>query len=353
MNPRLLTRTHYQVDEPAYLRVLLIRCTSPIRSEHKERVANRLTRELKALGGLNVAAAKYAIDLGRATGLLHDSNVWTERGHVLGLIASAESATRGMDLSVREKVFFLRTFLEADGAALVYFLHKLALGQLLPIETENWNAIANDLFITTYRSYGFLSTDVTDRIRLRQLIQKRLARPFSGAHSGEHQCFVHVQTMLRLGLAEKAPEGTSRVYKCAEGRGSEDVRYLAGQLPDVETLEAAVKKQRWTEYASRLYAPSVAQDTPAGNEDDDSFYEDLFDVYRKVSSNGVPMCALRTLVEAVQIEEVVRGQKVGSFDKRLDDLRRLQRRHPKKVHFHVDRAGRPAYLKLDSGLHRD
>ena len=101
MTPRLLTRTHYQVDEPAYLRVLILRCTSPIRSEYRERVAERLVDKVRELGKMNVAAAHYAIDLARATGLINANNVWTERGQLLNLINEANDTVKGIELSLR------------------------------------------------------------------------------------------------------------------------------------------------------------------------------------------------------------------------------------------------------------
>ena len=40
MEPRIVTRTHYQVDEPAYLRHLILDCTSPTQSSYSDVVAN-------------------------------------------------------------------------------------------------------------------------------------------------------------------------------------------------------------------------------------------------------------------------------------------------------------------------
>src|SRR5215217_1400096 len=126
MTPRLLTRTHYQINEPAYLCLLVLQCTSPTRSEYRERVAEKLVEEMrKADRRVNVDAAKYAVDLGRAIGLLNANNVWTDRGHLLSLLNDSKEFARGMELSLRERLFFFRILLDTDGAAIAYFLREL------------------------------------------------------------------------------------------------------------------------------------------------------------------------------------------------------------------------------------
>jgi hypothetical protein len=58
VQPRLVFRTHYQVDEPAYLSVLVLHATSPVRSDYSERVAQTLATYLQKQGtSFNIAAA--------------------------------------------------------------------------------------------------------------------------------------------------------------------------------------------------------------------------------------------------------------------------------------------------------
>lgn len=348
MTPRLLTRTHYQVDEPAYLRVLILRCTSPIRSEYRERVADRLVDEVRQLGRMNVAAAHYAIDLARATGLINANNVWTERGHLLNLMSEANDAAKCIDLSLREQVFFFQLLLDADGAAIIYFLRQLNTRRQLPDESQSWNQIANDLFLWAFKAYHEFTSDLTSRTRLRQLIQKRQAAPFSG-RSGEHQCFIHLQSIYRLGLIGKSGGGDSRTYIGTGSVGQMSSDYLLDQLDGVKSLERVVNEQKWVDFAARIYSANLTL-TRYQDESDHHFYADIFAAYRRISATGVPLCPLRTLIDGVQIEEIVRGEHPEPFGVRLEALKRLQRNHPRQVHFHVDRHGRPAYLKLNPDL---
>ena len=86
MQPRILYRTHYQVDEPAMMSFIIRHCTSAVESNYSERVAERLSRYVSNRGrGLNVAAAGYAVDLARDLGVLSENNSWTDKGHLIAL----------------------------------------------------------------------------------------------------------------------------------------------------------------------------------------------------------------------------------------------------------------------------
>ena len=48
MIPRIVSRTHYQAHEPAYLTLLCKLCVSPVRSSYREQVADRLALEVRS-----------------------------------------------------------------------------------------------------------------------------------------------------------------------------------------------------------------------------------------------------------------------------------------------------------------
>src|SRR6266480_4040310 len=126
MQPRLISRTHYQVDEPAILKLLVQKCSSAVRSEYAERSALCLANEMKRSGReFNPAAGSYAIDLGRQLGLVNDNLVWAELGQVLHLVSEDSAAQWVAELSLPERLLFFRLFLEADGAALLFIARTL------------------------------------------------------------------------------------------------------------------------------------------------------------------------------------------------------------------------------------
>lgn len=353
MHARLITRTHYQVDEPAYLRTLIGKCTSPVRSCSREAAATKLTREYATSGSINIAAAGYAVDLARATGLIGDNQLWTERGHVLAQIAASEKSAESFELTPQEIVFFLRLFMEVDGAAMVYFMSLLAAEGTLPGRGKDWNALANDLFIWTFRSYADISTDVAERIKYRQLIQNRQSRPFSGAHSGDHQCFLHLQTLFRLLLVGRESNANSRQYYSLATRDAGATELFVSRLSTVRKLEEGVQSQVWWQILDRLIPHRISESKESSERDLEQIKTKVVGIYRRITSSGVPLCPLRTLFELLQIGEFLSSLQPRDFSEQLEDLKSLQRAHPRKVHFHVDRIGRPAFVKLDASLLRE
>ena len=90
MQPRLLTRTHYQVDEPAYMGLLCRLCASGSRSAYKEVIAAKFAEQMGSRGKrFNEPAAGYAVDVARALDLLTPQNVLSAKGQMLCLLAPA------------------------------------------------------------------------------------------------------------------------------------------------------------------------------------------------------------------------------------------------------------------------
>src|SRR5437016_4623823 len=99
MTPRFVFRTHYQVSEPAYMEFLVKLCTSPVQSSYREVVAQKLADEIErrckakadkedGIAGFNENAGEYAIDLARGLDLITQNHTWTDRGHLVHLIAN-------------------------------------------------------------------------------------------------------------------------------------------------------------------------------------------------------------------------------------------------------------------------
>ena len=182
-------------------------CTSPVQSDFRDNVSRKLSESSLSI---NTAAAGYAVDLARALGLLHDNLVWTNLGHLLSVV---HAPTRSIDdkvLSEVERYFFLRIFVEFDGAALIFFAKRVEEFGRVPRRNESWDEVAQSLFRDVYREYLSLATDPQDRVKIRRLAEHREARPYRGK-SGPHQCYLHVQTLTRLGFLTKAA-GRERVY---------------------------------------------------------------------------------------------------------------------------------------------
>ena len=316
-------------------------CTSPVRSAIRDNVARKLAGASRF--GLNLPAAGYAVDLAKSLGLLQQNLVWTNLGHLLNLVHEDRSSDDGT-LSDRQIYLFLRTFLEFDGAAFIHFARRIEEDRSVPSDRgeQRWPEIAQKLFRETYAEYLNLATDPKDRIRIRQLDERRRAKPFSG-NSGRHQCFVHLNALYRLGLVASV-SGGDRTYRRLPSVGTRPrpTARLLDLLPGARELERAVSTGNLYgivgEISGRALRPYY--------HDPDSFAATVRRLYQRVVSAGVSLCSLQTLTEAIQIESLVHGHEPPLAQDVLNQLRSMQRETPREIRFHVDVYGRPAYLKM-------
>ncbi|MDE0096809.1 MAG: hypothetical protein OXS40_10615 [Gammaproteobacteria bacterium] len=338
---RLITRTHYQISEPAYLTLLIRKCTSPTSSNYRETVAQRFS---KLSGGTNIAASGYAVDLARSLNLLNSNLVWTELGHLLNIAASNNVLQNINELSTAEKILFFRLFLEFDGAAFIFLAQKLETQAQLPLLCESWTDIAQQLFLETYEWYLELVTDPLLRTRIRQLQEKRRLVPFKG-NSGRHQSLIHINTMFRLGLIDSFKSKKSRLYKpkYLEGKELSPTSNLLSAVPNIKTLEEVVESQS----LYNVVGQTLGIECNAGSINDMEFMNRVKYVYSQVSGTGVNLCSLRTLSEALQIQSLIEKTVPESHTTILSRLRTLQNKTPSQIRFHVDRYGNPAYIKIE------
>jgi hypothetical protein len=357
MRPRLLTRTHYQIDEPAYLRLLILACSSCTQSDYADRVACRLADELQRCGQkLNHGAARYCVDLAHAVGLLTKNNTWTDLGMLLYTVSRALGDPGDLALTIAEQLLFFRLFLEADGAALIFLANFLQHHGQVPARGHTWiegtNHIANDMFIACFAEYLDLTSDPAERTGLRQILERRKERLFRG-NSGRHQMSLHLQTMYRLGLIVRDEQNSSRIYSLPPPRPDMPLGLWAftESVPDARALEDLLRKRTWPHVAGIMFRNSLPANEPAP---EPFLAHDLLDhlraTYDVIRTTGVPLCSLTSVIESLQIGQLSRVGATVTYANALDLLTALQRRHPREVQFHVDRTGRPAFIKLSDGF---
>lgn len=347
MQPRILYRTHYQVDEPALVSFVVRHCTSAAESNYSERVAGRLSRYISSRGRrLNAAAAGYAVDLAHGLGVLSENNSWTDKGHLVALMAKNESRDLEADLALdeRERFLYFRLFLDADGALLLFLARAAMASGDLPAPNGNWNGLAQEMFLAVLGDYLRVTVETAQRVALRRKLDGITRRPFRG-RTGEHKVFVHLQAMSRVGLLGRAARSKSRIYKSVECTSR--LESLDRELRDVAKLEQRMARNEWAAVAD-VVLRGVSTDRPEMVETE--MVRLLLGFYAQVTSTGAPLCSVLTLIDALCIALLAGGFRVVSHEEALAALRAFQKEHPKDVRFHVDRRGRPVFVKISSRL---
>jgi len=355
MQPRIVFRTHYQVDEPAYMEFLIKLCTSPVQSTYPEVVAQKLAGEITTRGGrLNVAAGRYAVDLARDLRLITPNNTWTDTGHLVNLIAGIndDPLEEQLKLTLPERLLHFRVFLAEDGAALLFLARRLVQYGSVANSDATWNSWAKDMFVEVYSKYLAITNNTADRVKLRREVDRIKVQGYEG-NSGSHKIFIHMQTLYRLGLVTRPDSAGSRAYQLPDRQQGtrSDLGILLDEVPDVDSLEKVVNTHKWIEVAARVF--QITHVHPFENTVKLSAEKVLLlmiPYYRRIMSTGTPLCPLSTLVEAIQIDLLTGKSKLLTYDEAMNLIVAAQKERPKDIRFHVDRRGKPAFVKLSDDV---
>jgi hypothetical protein len=347
MQPRLVFRTHYQVDEPAILRCLVQGCSSAVRSSYDETVAAKLSASLRRAGkDFNEAAGRYAVDLAHGLQLVNDQNAWAPHGHLLALVARSDNAAtwaEALPLDERERLVFCRIFLEHDGAALLWLGRYVNEHGSIPNTDGDWNELAQRLLLETYEAYLRLTVPVGERVGLRGEIDRIRRKGYRGK-SGAHKLFVHLQTMLRVGLLERAEAAGVRRYVSPKLAEHGPLLALLEHVSTVEALEQVGRSEAWMDVAATSLGISANANREPLN------WPIMVMLYTQLMATGIAVCPLSTLIEAFQVEIAVGAGNLMPYSDVLDEIKLAQKHHLRDVRFHVDRRGKPAFIKLSDAF---
>jgi hypothetical protein len=353
MQPRIVFNTHYQIHEPAYMKFLILLCTSPVQSNYREVVAEKLGREITTRGKkLNAAAGGYAVDLAKDLGLITPNNTWTEKGHLVNLITIIRGGDleNEFELTIPEKLLYFRVFFEGDGAAFLFIARRLLkYGSVADSDTD-WNIWAKEMFVEVYSEYLSITNSTSDRVALRRVIDRLNARGYDG-NTGSHKILLHLQTLYRLGLVIRPEAMGARATQLPKYSDGEriGISVLLDRVPNVVALEKVVNAQSWIEVAADVLQltsnPYPVEETRIGNT-----LSLLIPYYRRVMSTGISLCPLSTLIESIQIELLSKRALLLTHSIASNLILASQKERPKEIRFHVNRRGQPAFVKLSDDI---
>lgn len=353
MRPRIVFRTHYQVDEPAYMEFLVTRCTSPVKSNYREVVAQKISSEIRKRGkSFNIAAGGYAVDLAHDLDLITENHTWTEKGLLLFLFADVQNDRPfedQLELNAREKISHFRVFLDNDGAGFLFLARRLLDSRTLDSNSNGWNALAQEMFTSVFQEYLSYIDHIAERVKLRNELQRITNKGYTG-NSGAHKLFVHLQTMKRLDMIDREDLGGSRIYKLpVEGKDA-IIRSFVDQISDAVSLERVIEENSGIERIAGAYG--FARQTFEGIEESamrDPLIKLIHEYYSRIMSTGIPICPVGALLQALQIEVLTRDGILIPYDKLLDFLINEQKRRSKEIRFHVNRQGKIAFIRISNG----
>jgi hypothetical protein len=250
-------------------------------------------------------------------------------------------------LSPAEQLLYFKLFFEADGAAWIGFLRYVTDHGELSHATAMETSIVEHIFSQILSSYLALTNNTPDRVELRREMQK-LERGYRNK-SRQHKLHLHMQTLFRVGLVERLDAADGIRYRLRDGgAGLSSAHRFLSEVPDYVALERKAAQQQWLDVAAVCLERAV---TCADLSDDGMrafALGALADFYQRAVSHGLMFGPIESLLNAVQIEGFVKLHLVFPYPELMRVLEQEQRESPRDVRFHVDRLGRPAFVKASN-----
>lgn len=327
MRPRVLLRTHYQVDEPRLILSVAVNCASPTEAKHEDSISACLVRWARShphpfSHPFSLPAANYAIGNARALELVNDSHRVTATGLSFCYLAAHEAgATDPFALSASEQRLYLRQYLVASGAFVLQFGGWLVRQGATTDRHLRDSNITEELMRAVMDEYLALATEVRDRTAIRKE-RDRLKQTDYRSSTKRHKRYPLITSMKRLGLVIEDGE---TILPAPDGR----LATLVERIPNAASLERLIRGDSLESLLHGIYRNESSFQAREPS-------KAIVNAYRFAMSKGLQACPLIFLNDLA-----------FAFLFSVDVMSLLDRIHkskPSELRFHVDRRGRRAFV---------
>lgn len=356
MRPRVILKTHSGVRRPGIFSVLVARCTSATRPTYQQNVTKRLAAEFQDVpreelkgAKLGNSAAFHALWMARPQqlGFLTPTLSWSWKGHVVRMLTSSDSdadAGAYLDLSQAEQVIYLKYYLEGDGAIIVALAREMLARGSLTEEQLAHSDLIEQLFRGIWEEYLNLTTNITERVGLRQKLKRERYDP----GTRRHKTYPHLVPLEDMGLVVRSEHDNQDVFSPVVWNDRTSLQVLVEIFPTIRSLEAAIEHD---EHYSILAEIMFRGHRKYSRQIDlDIFKVTVLHNYRKLRGSGAPVFAIDAIADASYAQMLANQGVLVTRSHIIDLFGDLQTQYPKEVRFHVDRRGLPAYVVIEDEL---
>ena len=357
LRPRVILKTHSGVRRPGIFSVLVARCTSPTQPADQGTVVKRLAEEFKSvsrdsLKGATVGergAAFHAVWMARPQqlGFLTSNLFWSWKGHVLRTLVTCNSdagTSAFLELSPAEQVIYLKYYFEGNGAILVSLARELiSRGGLAEENLVRTDLLERNLEVI-WKEYLDLSTNIAERVRLRQKLQGQKY----DTSTRRHKTYPHLMPLEDMGLVTRTESGEGDAFVPVVRNGRTPLQTLVEGFPSIKELEASIDQGEHCSILAGVMFPGHRR--LSLREDLAQLMHTTIESYRALSISGSVLHPIDAITDICYARMLSKQQVLVTRQDIDGALAELQRQHPKEVRFHVDRLGRPAYIVIDDEL---
>ena len=353
----MILKTHSGVRRPGIFTVLVTRCTSATQPAHQSNVTKRLADEFKhvsrtALKGAMVGqrgAAFHAVAMARPgqLGFLTSNLFWSWKGHAIRALnnrCDGIDTSNFLELSLAERLIYLKYYLESHGAFLVSIARALVARSHLTetdlVQTELLEKILQKI----WQDYLDISTNLREQVELRQ----RLKRHEYDQSTRRHKMYPILIPLEDVGLVDRTFIDGKEVFFPTVNDGRMPLKALIEAFPTIEEMERSIRREEH----SSILATALVPDHRwySYQENSELLWRMVIETYRDLNLNGAVLSPINAITD-VCFARMLSEQRILLGRSAIDRiLVELQTRFPRAVRFHVDLMGRPAFLLLDDEL---
>ena len=360
LKPRVILKTHSGVRRPGIFSVLVVRCTSASHPADQGNLVQRLAAEfrhvsrdsLKGAAFGERGAAFHAVWMAKPEqlGFLTSNLFWSWKGHVIRILTSrdADAETSAfLNLNSAEQVIYLKYYLEGDGAILISLARELvSRGGLTEDDLVQTDLLEKSL-LKIWQEYLDLSTNITERVRLRQKLRRRRY----DTSTRRHKTYPHLIPFEDMGLLVREKVDKKDVFTPTAYDGKTPLKTMVEAFPTIKALEDSIDRSEHCSILAEMIFPGHRRFSQS--RDLAMLMRATIESYRVLSSNGIAIHPIDAITDICYAQMLFRQQVFVTRQDIDGVLAELQTQHPKEVRFHVDRLGRPAYIVVDDGLVQD
>jgi len=299
------------------------------------------------------AAARFAVLIAQKNFRFLRSNMtWDWKGHVLATVSRHSGKTGDTDppefnqLSLSEKILFLKYFLESDGALLSGIARQVV---------ERGGVSKSDLYKTIegildqiFDCYEGLARTFRERTKIKSRRREAIRQTKGNSRQRStlaHKVLPHVQAMVDLGLLVESDSADMYLPKEYSGRSA--VQPLTAYIDHLDELETLFAAGNPYDVIARAYSLKAR---PASIDHD---WEDLLEVissaYSDMKDSTTGLAYIKAVVDwccTVLLSERLLLVSPSEIGQAIDEL---YRRDPSAIRFHVDFDGKRSYMIMSLG----
>lgn len=352
MEPRLVIKTHAGVSKPGLFSILITRCSYPDKNSYPEIVSRRLYRLYERNDrNFNKLAAKFVVIMAKRFGFLNENMTWAWRGHVINSVirysnkAETEDIGTFLELTMLEKIVYLRYYLEADGSLMLQLASLIRdYGEISKNELSNTIHL---LFREIYEGYIDLSRGFKERVELKERLKKIPKEKRYDQKTVIHKIKPHIYSLIDLGLLLKEEvENGDEIYQSVVYNRLSAMTLLLQELVDFRTMEKKFDNYEYFRIIDKILNLQAASFEASHS---NILRKTIATAYSFLKADITRIADIDAIVDWCCAKMLVEDKIIVNAKLIRDFIEHTRKEKPRSVRYHVDYRGRRSYVILEDG----